>query len=829
MVRQVELEQLATLSGVELFHLAELLTLLKAPDELTHLLLVLENLNRALQAVQRIHGIRGDLSDTRVEKGEQDLLQYPAVIVQVIAALKGGDRVCFPATWLDQSGKQHGIINDHPEWAMLITAPGSQCHESDAYWQHVGVVMACSAIQRKRHQARIGSEITAACRDIRTIGNGKKPLNLLTEIETDATLESYHQQYLLDGDEVRVSLSGIELLVRKVLERKGKTRDGGGGGGHSARVIERYIEVPDLDDVEDEGPEQSVQLFESTGDDQMLGRQRTAGLHPKETQTLRAVSFVERRASPTLGFDLRDLLKRQNRRIQHIGQTNQRLPYRYASLSHFELATAAKEAFQLFTGRGRFAQRDEEGVYAGLLLMLMIWLGRPVEQLLGMRVYQHQGELPKNRKGLLAFLMKEHAFVLPIPSPEWRNSLKDDAKKLLYTVGGSTPAQVDDVVIVASPVRMGQFISHLRLEKKARAKYCDLFPERRRNEIESAMREAVSKANRDHRMRLTPLRISQALFDEIVAHSSDWVDAYLLTGHPFTIADVAAHYYSVPASTLERRYHEAALSLRNSLYQYLSVEEKNYYDFKQPVVNKGEHGSKLNLKPLLLTQLVKHLKNTLRAARRLPPTEESWRQAHNHYVAYIAFWVLFATGFRAVNDLVFRWREIDFDTGFLVISDKDDEAMSQARVVWLLPELREQLRCYASHLEVLQSRLYQHESLYNHIEQVLSKPQPDVPLMFFISDNWQLVQLSPENLRRQVPDFTLPINASRHYLRSVLRAQGVRAELVNAFMGHAQQGQEPFGTFSSLTPVEMFRELAPVLCKMRREAGWTVQLGLADG
>lgn len=56
--------------------------------------------------------------------------------------------------------------------------------------------------------------------------------------------------------------------------------------------------------------------------------------------------------------------------------------------------------------------------------------------------------------------------------------------------------------------------------------------------------------------------------------------------------------------------------------------------------------------------------------------------------------------------------------------------MSQARVVWLLPKLREQLRQYAGHLEVLQSRLYQRASLYEHIEAVLSEPQSSVPLMF---------------------------------------------------------------------------------------------------
>lgn len=827
MVKEIDLETLGALSGVRFAHMAGLFELLKAPDSLSQLFLVMKNLKRALNAVGGITCLCGDLDDDAVDNGEGDVLRYLPEIDQIVAALDACESSQCPDAWLDQSGRQHGIINDHPEWAMLILTSEAKCFESKAYWQHAGIVIACSAIQRKRHKERIGSEITAACRDVRSIAGGKKPLELLAEISSDATLETYHHNHLLEDEAIRESLSGIELLVRKVLSQKGKTREGGGGGS-LGRVIERQVIVTDIDDEEREGPEQSVQLSESAGDEQTQNRQRTTGLHPRETQTLRAVAVTESKTSPTSGFDPRDAIRRQNQQIKHISQTNQRLPYRYSSLSRIELARIAKGAFQLIYGHGRFEQRDDIDMSAGVLLMLMMWLGRPVEELLGMRVYATRNDLPQQRKGILTFLTDENAFVLPIPSPKWRNSLQDDAKKLLYTAGEGFSSLVDEVIIVASPVRIGKAILQLGLTRKSRTKYREMFADNRRCSIEEAMRMAVSRINRAHRMRLTPLRISQTLFDEISRCSQDWVDAYLLTGHRFTITEVAAHYYSISASYLETLYHKAVVSLRNSLYRYLSVDEKDFYSFSQKVKNDGDHGSKLNIKSPLLTRFVQHLKNELRSSRRLPPEEESWRQVHNHFVAYIAFWVLFATGYRAVNDLVFRWREIDFATGFLAISDKDDEVMSQARVVWLLPELREQLRQYAGHLEVLQSRLYQRAALYEHIESVLSEPMTDVPLMFFISDSWQLVQLTPENLRRQVPVFTLPINTSRHHLRTALRAEGIHGELVNAFMGHAQQGQEPFGAFSTLTPVEMFAELAPVLDKLRRHAGWAAQKGLAD-
>src|SRR5690554_6702519 len=268
MVRETGIEQLTELSGVPTARMERLLALLQAPDDLPQLLLVMTNLKRALQAVEDIPDIRKEL-DEDDEEEESGLFDYLPEIDRIVASLRATDLGTCPEAWLDQSGRQRGIINAHPEWAMLILAPGAECYDSDAYWQHAGVVLACCAIQRKRHQERIGSEITAACRDIRTIANGKKPLELLAEIGRDATLESYHQGHLLEGGEILEPLSGVELLVRKVLIRKGKTREGGGGGSRSGRVVERQVLVPDDEDEESEGPEQSVQLLESVGDEQL--------------------------------------------------------------------------------------------------------------------------------------------------------------------------------------------------------------------------------------------------------------------------------------------------------------------------------------------------------------------------------------------------------------------------------------------------------------------------------------------------------------------------------------------------------------------------------
>ena len=216
------LEQLAKLSGTSADRLEELLSLIKAPDSLTHLALVMSNLQRALNAIQEIQGLQESLKEGGEEERKASLLNYLPLISQLVTSVKASDAYSCPDEWLDQTGKQRGIINEHPEWAMLILTPGSKCYERGSYWQHAGVVMACSAIQRRRHQERIGSEITAACRDIRTIGQGKKPLSLLEQVDTDTNLESYYQKHLLEGDEVCESLAGIDSAQRVYILKKPK-------------------------------------------------------------------------------------------------------------------------------------------------------------------------------------------------------------------------------------------------------------------------------------------------------------------------------------------------------------------------------------------------------------------------------------------------------------------------------------------------------------------------------------------------------------------------------------------------------------------------------
>ncbi len=817
-----ELEQLSQESGVAISQIDGLLGLVHAPRSLTRFRLVIDNLREVLRAGLALHdGLFGGLE-----------LELPVNVIDSLSqalAASGLASAESVAEWFDESAEPRGIIKESPEWAMLIFGRSNPLRENGEFLQHLYIALHCSIQQRQRH-ALVGSEIEKGCRVIRKLATKKIPHSTIFPITPGISLGDYlgllHQQ----PAGVVEDWGGIELLVRKVIEENGKTRFSGGYR-RSGNVVRR-VERTDDDEHSPEGPAAEVHVYESYGDDKSRNRAKASGLHPGESEGLRATSVIYSPANPTAGFSIRDHVRRQASQITHISSLNQRLPFRYRQLTNVELAAASALPAALIRARrkarGKDLARRRLDDYVAVMLHMLLWLGRPLKQLFEMRVCETPDELPRTVDDLLAYVRESDVFVLPVPSPKWRRKLSENDRLLLETIGGASRVSDDHRLIVNSPSRFSRFIDFLSHNKGELGKNRKqlLFPRALQTEIVHRLKEVLRDENRKSNLRLTHLKISQAMFDEISTISTDWVDASLLTGQVFTTTEVSSHYYSVTGQYLQELYREAVVSLGSRLYQYLGVSDKEDYVFESDTVNDGRYGSKLIVEPQLVKTLVQHFKHQISDAKL-----RSFGVAplHNALVTYIAFWILFSTGYRAVTDLIFRLREIDWETGFLVISDKDDDHQSNSRIVWLPPQLLEQIAFYIQHLEIVQAKVPPGSTVWRQIDQLRCAPQPDVPLLFLIRENDAISRLTPDTLRGEVEQFTLPINVGRHYLRTRLREAGCDAECVNAYLGHWQYGQEPFGTYSTLAPVEMMAEMAPYLESLRREAGWTPQRGFADG
>jgi len=193
----------------------------------------------------------------------------------------------------------------------------------------------------------------------------------------------------------------------------------------------------------------------------------------------------------------------------------------------------------------------------------------------------------------------------------------------------------------------------------------------------------------------------------------------------------------------------------------------------------------------------------------------------------------FATGYRAVHDPLLQEAEIDRESGFAVISDKDDDSFYNARIIWLPDICLRQFALYQNHLFALQRWLFDHNLplFFKSREKASTGRQTDRenPALFFLESNADDLPVQPKLLKKLLAEtsYQLPINANRHYLRTNLMNMGCPQEVVSAFLGHWERGEEPWGRYSGLSPIVYRKELAKHLVKLIGNDGWKLETGFA--
>ena len=76
------------------------------------------------------------------------------------------------------------------------------------------------------------------------------------------------------------------------------------------------------------------------------------------------------------------------------------------------------------------------------------------------------------------------------------------------------------------------------------------------------------------------------------------------------------------------------------------------------------------------------------------------------------------------------------------------------------------------------------------------------------------------------PAFPFRSNSQRHFIRTELRARGVSGAHVDAMLGHAGFGEQPYAKFSCYSPAMLRRALEGPLTELVDEMGWRVIPGL---
>ncbi|MCH4813652.1 hypothetical protein [Vreelandella neptunia] len=72
-----------------------------------------------------------------------------------------------------------------------------------------------------------------------------------------------------------------------------------------------------------------------------------------------------------------------------------------------------------------------------------------------------------------------------------------------------------------------------------------------------------------------------------------------------------------------------------------------------------------------------------------------------------------------------------------------------------------------------------------------------------------------------------PLNINRHYLHTRLKESDLSSEVVDAFMGHWDSGQEPWASYSTFCPREYQHLIASVIQPLMVQQGWKALKGAA--
>jgi hypothetical protein len=217
---------------------------------------------------------------------------------------------------------------------------------------------------------------------------------------------------------------------------------------------------------------------------------------------------------------------------------------------------------------------------------------------------------------------------------------------------------------------------------------------------------------------------------------------------------------------------------------------------------------------------------------------------HNQYVTYLAYMVLYATGYRAVYNPLPILALVLPRYSALVISDKDDSDFTHTRLVPLPSVLATQIDNYRNHLSALRaylaafnpeivskimgfldeqnhcyfSRVGDNQKWYKEVKNSRKNLGP----LFYLSigkTGLRASIVSPSWLSGRVGNSS-PINAGRHFIRSELLRRGISSELINFQMGHWSVGQAPLGDYSCFEFAEAIEELLPELAKILEDCEW---------
>ncbi len=514
-------------------------------------------------------------------------------------------------------------------------------------------------------------------------------------------------------------------------------------------------------DCEDEKSQESPGSFEG----------RAIGLVHKLVREQKIFSFGIERISPQ---ELYGLASAGFLRLMHLAEDRKK--FRGNSMP-----TAVHQR----AGCKGMGRRDE--FEARLLLSVALWTGREEKRALSLVLVKTETDLQDESFAFIADDPKQKGPVFRerVPFPEYRKEQKGVPE---HDCNRSQYIYLPDVM------GLGTWIK----------RYAELFGykgKERHQVFQKAFTfysknvKALLKAW-DPSGRLTLNKVSSALFGKLMNWTgNDAVAAALITGKPHRLSKVPLYYACRNAKHVQEIYFSVVEQLKSEIDQ----EELRRGITLESAASRprAEGNSEKRLRP----KDIGASKQTVFIGKRLCPrmdavlaavqaiksklcrpyftsSNEAWIEFHNFYTLYTVWGFLMATGTRKIITPYVAFSEVSPLNHVAILRDKDNDAGSKAKLIWVPDTILDQMRFYSEHLKFIKERF--------------TVKHQDEPCFFLKEETGRSILVRPKTFSGYMNDLLpgFPVDIHRRFMYNILLDYGCPPEFVRVWMGHACVGEE---------------------------------------
>jgi hypothetical protein len=286
--------------------------------------------------------------------------------------------------------------------------------------------------------------------------------------------------------------------------------------------------------------------------------------------------------------------------------------------------------------------------------------------------------------------------------------------------------------------------------------------------------------------RITQGRVSRVIGNEIIRLSGDQTLAWCVTSDMVRRNEPRMFYTAYPSEKLVAVYTQALGNLIPSFGTVASNE-------LPPQENIGYVGARFIATFDTVKNCIQCLKQFLMVGLANTNNLQERIQYHNRYTLYTWLMQSLGTTLRAVNDpseIIGQWNKAEA-VASVTLADKEGVFQDRARLVYLGERVQSQLNHYFMHRRIFIDSI--------GIQRAVAKLDGEAQLLFHLDSEKQAFPVSNAWIEGQLEQlgFPLPGNFHRAFLRTELLQAGCPLQTIDAFLGHANQGESVFDAFST--------------------------------